>query len=135
LKKLVISTVLAGIAILIINQVFSILLQNIFAYNVLTLAGMRNAMADPIMILFFVHPFVVALVMAIVYNSVKKAFNGTSMQKGINYGLTVFAVSAIPSAFMVYSSMDYPIGFTLSTILGPLVYMLSAGIIIAKIMD
>ncbi len=134
MKKLIISTVLAGIAILAINQVIGLLLQNIFAYNVLALAGMR-AVSDPIMILFFLHPFVIALAMAVVFRTIKGVFNGTPMQKGINYGLTVFVVSAIPNAFLVYGSMDYPLGFTLGTILGPLVYLVAAGIVIAKVME
>jgi len=106
--------------------------QALFDYNVLTLAGMRSV-NDPVSMLFFVYPFVVGLAMAILHDFAKKSFTGTAIRKGIVLGLLGWIVYGIPSAFIVFSSMNYPIGFTVNSVIGSLVYMLGAGITITKL--
>jgi hypothetical protein len=44
-----------------------------------------------------------------------------------------WVVYGIPSAFIVFSSMDYPIGFTVNSVIGSLLYMLGAGITITRL--
>ena len=44
----------------------------------------------------------------------------------------MWIVVDITSAFLVFSSMDYPIGFTVNSVAGSLLDTLIAGIIIAK---
>ena len=131
-KTIVISGIVAGIVILVLSMIVSTATQALFDYNVLTLAGMRSV-NDPVSILFFLHPFVVGLAMAILYDFTKKSFTGTAIRKGIVLGLLGWAVYGIPSAFIVFSSMDYPIGFTVNSVIGSLVYMLGAGITITKL--
>ncbi|MDD5163100.1 MAG: hypothetical protein PHD95_02720 [Candidatus ainarchaeum sp.] len=132
--KIVLAGIAAGIAILIISMAFSYFFQAAFGFDVLSLGGMRAA-NDPIMALFFLHPFVISFVVAIFFEKTKKAFSGTATSQGLSLGLLAWLVSSIPSAFIVFSSMNYPIGFTLNSLIGPLVYMVIAGIIIAKIMQ
>jgi hypothetical protein len=131
-KTIVISGIVAGIVILVLSMIVSTATQVLFDYNVLTLAGMRSV-NDPVSILLFLHPFVVGLAMAILYDFTKKSFTGTAIRKGIVLGLLGWVVYGIPSAFIVFSSMDYPIGFTVNSVIGSLVYMLGAGITITKL--
>lgn len=131
-KTIVISGIVAGIVILVLSMIVSTATQALFDYNVLTLAGMRSV-NDPVSILFFLHPFVVGLAMAILYDFAKKSFTGTVIRKGIVLGLLGWIVYGIPSAFIVFSSMDYPIGFTVNSVIGSLVYMLGAGITITRL--
>jgi len=131
-KTIVVSGIVAGIVILVLSMIVSTATQALFDYNVLTLAGMRPV-NDPVSILFFLHPFVVGLAMAILYDFTKKSFTGTAIRKGIVLGLLGWAVYGIPSAFIVFSSMDYPIGFTVNSVIGSLVYMLGAGITITRL--
>jgi uncharacterized membrane protein len=131
-KTIVISGIVAGIVILALSMIVSTATQALFDYNVLALAGMRSV-NDPVSMLFFLHPFVVGLAMAILYDFTKKSFTGTAIRKGIVLGLLGWAVYGIPSAFIVFSSMDYPIGFTVNSVIGSLVYMLGAGITITKL--
>jgi hypothetical protein len=131
-KTIVVSGVVAGIVVLVLSMIVSTATQALFDYNVLTLVGMRSV-NDPISMLFFLHPFVVALAMAILYDFAKKSFTGTATRKGIVLGLLGWIVYGIPSAFIVFSSMDYPIGFTVNSVIGSLVYMLGAGITITKL--
>jgi hypothetical protein len=130
-KTIVVSGIVAGIVVLGLSMIVSTATQALFDYNVLTLVGMRSV-NDPISTLFFLHPFVVALSMATLYDFAKKSFTGTSIRKGIALGLLGWIVYGIPSAFIVFSSMDYPIGFTVNSVIGSLLYMLGAGITVTK---
>ncbi|MFH1663831.1 MAG: hypothetical protein ABH986_03420 [archaeon] len=132
LKKFLLSGIAAGIAIWIISFVFDSLVSIAFPYNILELGGMRS-IEDPLMLLFFLNPFVLSFAMTIVYPFLK--LEGNYLSKGKTFGLLVWLVAGIPSAFIVYTSMTYPIGFTISSFIGSLLYMLGAGIVIAKFME
>lgn len=130
-KKTILAGFLAGVVISIISLTVSSLVQYLFQFNVLDLGGMR-AKDDPVMLLFFLHPWVVGFAMAFVYSKLEKAISGDYIQKGLRFGLLIWLVSSIPSAFIVYSSMNYPIGFTVNSVLGTILYMTAAGIVIAR---
>jgi hypothetical protein len=131
-KTIVVSGIVAGIVVLALSMIVSTATQALFDYNVMTLVGMRSV-NDPIGMLFFLHPFVVGLAMAILHDFTKKSFTGTAFRKGTVLGLLGWIVYGIPSAFIVFSSMDYPIGFTVNSVIGSLLYMLGAGITITKL--
>lgn len=131
-KTIVVSGIVAGIVILALSTIISTITQSVFDYNVLALAGMRSV-NDPVSILFFLFPFVVGVAMAILYDFTKKSFTGTATRKGVVLGLLGWIVYGVPSAFIVFSSMDYPFGFTVNSVVGSLVYMLGAGITITKL--
>ena len=130
MKKFLVSGILAGIAILIISQIVSIISAAIWPYNVLAFGGMRP-INDPIMVLFFLHPFVLGFALTWAYSKTEKIFKGNHIEKGKNFGLIAWIIAGLPSAFLVWSSMNYPIGFTISSVVGSLLYMLAAGIVIA----
>jgi hypothetical protein len=98
---------------------------------VLNLGGMRSATTDPIMILFFVYPWVLAFAMTCVYLKIEGLLEGDWMAKGKQFGCIIWVVAGIPSAFLVWSSMNYPIGFTINSLVGSLLYMIAGGIVIA----
>jgi len=134
-KKFLISGILAGIVILIISQLFDLIIQMFGPpYNVMDLAGMRN-IKDPLILLFFAHYWVISFAMAIVYPYLSNSLKGTFMQKGQTFGLLMWLIGGFTSAFIVFTSMDYPIGFTISSLIGSLLYSVGAGITIAKLME
>lgn len=132
-KKIVIAGIAAGIVISVISLAVSYLVQYAFSYDVLALGGMRQV-NDPIMALFFVHPWVLGFAMAIAFEKIKTGLGKAGMNRGKNFGLIVWLLAGLPSAFLVWSSMNYPIGFTVSSVAGTLIYMVVAGIVIEKIM-
>jgi len=134
LKQILIGGILAGIVIEVISMGFSWLAQSIWNYDVLKLAGMRT-INDPVSILFFVYPWVLGFALVCVYSYFEKALEGNYIAKGWKFGLLMWVVVSISSAFLVFASMDYPIGFTVNSIIGPLIYMLVTGVVIAKIFD
>ncbi len=133
-KQIIVSGIIAGIVILVVSMTFSMLSQSIFNYDVLKLDGMRSV-NDPIMLLFFLHYFVIGFAITILYSFARKSFTGNAMQNGIALGILGWIVGSIPSAFVVFSSMSYPLGFTINSVIGSFVYMLAAGITVAKLSD
>jgi len=129
-KKFLISGILAGIVIEILSMIISTVMQALGNYNVLALGGMRN-ISDPIMALFFVYPFVLGFAMTYVYSKMEKQLKGSYVDKGKSFGLITWILAGLPSAFLVWSSMNYPIGFTISSLIGSLIYIPCAGIVIA----
>jgi len=131
-KKFLISGIIGGIVIWIISFIFDSLVVMAFPYDILKLGGMR-AIDDPLMMLFFLSPFVTAFAMSFVYQYFK--FEGNYLSKGKKFGFLVWLVAGVPSAFIVYTSMTYPVGFTISSVIGSLLYMLGGAIVIAKLME
>lgn len=129
-KKFLVSGILAGIVITIVSYIMSAIVGAIWPYDVLSLGGMRNA-TDPIMLLFFLHPWVLGFALSYAYPYVEKNLKGDNSRKGRKFGFLMWLVVSIPSAFLVYSSMNYPVGFTVSSVVGSLLYMLAAGVTIA----
>lgn len=133
-KKFILAGVIGGVVITAVSLIVGSIITFLFPYNVLELGGMRTV-TDPVMMLFFLHPWVLSFAMALVYPYFSKVLEGNYLCKGKKFGVLVWAVASIPSAFLVYSSMDYPVGFTVNSVIGSLLYVLAAGITIAKIMD
>lgn len=125
----------AGIAIFVVNMLFGMFWEFIFpGFNAMMLAlpGMR-AITDPVMVLYFLHPFVVGFAMSLFYQHFKAALKGTRFHRGLKYGFMVWVLAAIPSIFMVYSSMNYPTNVVIMWATGPLLYYPLAGIVIARL--
>ncbi|MFH1588387.1 MAG: hypothetical protein ABIA76_03565 [Candidatus Diapherotrites archaeon] len=129
--KFVISGILAGIVLFIAMMVFGFIVQAVMPYNAMEFGGMRSV-DDPLMWLFFVSPWITGFAMALVYPMIK--LDGSAAKKGIRFGLMVWVLSIIPSAFIVFTSMNYPLGFTLDQVFGNFFGLVAAGIIIAKMM-
>jgi len=44
----------------------------------------------------------------------------------------MWLVIGVPTTVIVSSTMDYPVGFMVNELIGPLIYLVLAGIVIAK---
>jgi len=130
--KFLITGMAAGAVIWVIFFIVNTVVNIALPYNIFELGGMRAA-NDPVMLLFFLHPFVLGLALAYVYPYIGKSLEGDSLRKGTKFGLMMWVVVSVPSIFLVYASMNYPNGFTVNSIAGSFLYMLAAGIVIAKI--
>lgn len=121
----------AGAVILVIMNIVSQVMAMVFKYNVLELGGMR-AVTDPIMILFFAYPFVLGFALTYAYSRITESLKGSEISKGLSFGVLMWIATSIPSTFLVWSSMNYPIGFTVSSVVGSLLFIPAAGVVIAK---
>jgi hypothetical protein len=132
LRRFLLSGILGGIAIWIVGIILSIIVMQIWPFDVLSLGGMRT-IGDPIILLYFLQPFVLAFALSYIYPMLEKNFKGSYIDKGKSFGIAMWIVVSIPHAFLLYSSMNYPIGFTVESVVGSLLYMIAAGIVIARI--
>jgi hypothetical protein len=130
-KKFIVSGLVAGLVIFIVSMLFSTVFQALFNYDVLKLEGMRSV-NDPIMILFFIHPWVLGFALVLAYSIFRDCFKGKNWEKAKKFGTAMWVVVTIPSAFMVFSSMNYPLGFTFCSLIGGLVYMILGAYAIVK---
>ena len=133
-KQIIIASIIVGFIIIFIDIIFGELIQFFWSYDIFDLGGMRE-IDDPLMLLFFVHPWILGFALTFVYSYFQKALDGTYIGKGIKFGFLMWIVIFVPNAFLVYTSMNYPFGFTVNSVVPPLIYMLLSGIIIAKIFE
>ena len=130
-KSVVVSGLVSGLVIFAVGIIVNLAVQAVSPYDVLKLGGMRSP-EDPVTMLFFLYPWVTGFALAIVYSYVGKSLEGTATQKGLRFGLLMWLVSSLPSAYVVYTSMNYPAAFSVSSIVSSLVYMPLAGMAIAR---
>ena len=87
------------------------------------------------MMMFFLYPFVLAFAMAYVYQLTEKKFDGDWKHKGMKFGFMTWILAGFPNTFLVFSSMNYPIGFTINNFVSAFFSMMAMGLIIAKICE
>ncbi|MFH0859780.1 MAG: hypothetical protein V1921_01125 [Candidatus Altiarchaeota archaeon] len=132
IKKILLSGIVSGFVVAVIFWAASLAAQAIFSYNAAKLDGMRDV-KDPVMLLFFLYPWILSFAMTLVYAKIRPTLQGGIVQKGRKFGILVWVVAAVPSAFLVYASMNYPLGFTINSLIGSLLYTVAAGMTIAKL--
>ncbi len=132
-RKSVFAILAGGLAFLVIQTLISsTIIQTYFPYDILTIGGMRQA-ADPLMILFFLHSFVLMIGAVILYPILK--LTGTALQKGMRLGALMWLAYSVPSSYIVYTSMTYPVGFYLESFVFSFASWVVAGIIIARTIE
>jgi hypothetical protein len=130
-RPIIVGGIIVGFVIMLIDIIIGGFLQLILPYDIFQLGGMRKS-DDPIMLLFFIHPWVLGFALSFVYSYIGDVLNGNHIAKGWRYGFLMWIVIFVPYAFLVFSSMDYPIGFVVNSIIPPFVYMIVSGVLIAK---
>lgn len=133
MKKIIWPGILVGIATLIAGMVISYLFMLLpsVAADYSNPAVMRQ-WQDPLMMLFFLYPFVFGIILAWAWNKSKNLFKGTSWARGTNFGLAIFLISTIPGMFITYTSMPYSFMTVISWTFSGLINSLIAGWILAK---
>jgi len=132
--KIILSTVLAGIVMSVVFWAsgFTAMALNP-GYNPMELGGMR-AMDDPIMNLFYAHPFVLALAFSISFHFFMDTFGKAKpVKRGVHFGLLMWMLLTLPSMFLICSSMDYGETFLLTGTVSQLIEFVAAGVIISWI--
>jgi hypothetical protein len=131
--KIALAGLLAGFAVAVISWSIQFGVQYLFPYNMLELGGMRP-FDDPLMALFFIHPWVIGFTMAAVYPFFTKLVESED-NRPMMYALMVWIVSAIPQFFIIFSTMNYPVGFYANQLIGSFLYTVAAAYVIWKVLD
>lgn len=129
MKKIIVPGFLAGAAMLaaslVLNPVFAAILPELqMEYQN---PALFRPWSDPLMSLIFVHPFVVGVILAWVWDKTKKI-----VKTGVMFGI-IYWIVALPGMLISYSSFLVSLIMVLSWSLSGLLQALTAGIILAKI--
>ena len=135
MKKVILSGLLAGLVLFlasfVVSGVFKIIFPAISSeYQNLNLF---RAYSDPVMLLFFLHPFLVAFLLAWFWQKTKNIF-GENIMGGVKFGLAYWAVATIPGMFATYTSIPYSLEIVLMWLVGGLVEAILEGIIFSKLL-
>lgn len=133
MKKVILSGLLTGLIIFLASQIVSRLFGVVFPpinaeYQN---TNLFRPWSDPLMLLFFAHPFLLGIILAWFWKKTKSIF-GENIRGGINFGITYWIIATIPGMFITYSSMPYSLAIVSSWLISGLVSAILAGIIFSK---
>jgi len=130
--------ILPGLAIGLVNFLASMLVSQIFGIVFPSVAAeylnpnLFRSNTDPLMLLFFVHPFLLAVILSWLWQKTKNIF-GVDLIGGLKFGFSYWIIATIPGMFATYTSMPYSGLMVLSWLVGGLVQAVIAGIILSKL--
>lgn len=116
LKRIIAAGLSGGVVLLVVTFIADAIAQVIAPYNLFELGGMRE-IQDPVMMLFFLEPFIFAIIVAIVWSIIKSSIKGSDIQRTLRYAGILFILVVVPNSFVIFSTMTYPVGFHISNIL------------------
>jgi hypothetical protein len=131
-KNIAVAGLAGGTLLFVLLFGLNVIMNRIITHDISKFSGMRS-MNDPVMMLFFVYPFVLAFTAAFVFDAVYPALHGSVMQKGISFGVILLVIVAIPSNFAMYTSLDWPVTFYVGNLIWAVLGFLSTGILFARI--
>lgn len=134
MKKVILSGLLAGLVLflasMVVGGIFKVIFPSINAEYQNT--NLFRPFSDPLMLLFFVHPFLLGVILAWFWNKTKSIF-GENMKGAIKFGIVYWVIATIPGMFATYTSMPYSSAIVASWLMGGLVESVLAGIVFVKI--
>lgn len=133
MKKVILSGLVAGAAMLVVGLGVGYLLMLVFPglQAEYENTSLFRSWEDPIMSLYFAYPFVTGLILAWVWNKVKKVFAGKAWAKrGLSFGFAYWVVT-IPGMLISYASFPLSLLMVVSWTISGLLQALCAGPILA----
>lgn len=135
MKKILIAGLAAGLAMLVVslglNQLFNAIVPGLS--NEYMNPALFRPWNDPLMMLFFLHPFVVGIALSWVWNVFKNIVPGVgAWRKGFNFGLAYGLVTTIPGMLISYSSFQISLWMILSWTIAGLIQTIIAGMVLAR---
>jgi hypothetical protein len=133
MKKVVIPGILAGIVMLAVGMIVSMIINAIFPALVAEYkAALFRPWDDPIMSLYFAHPFVLGLALAFIWDKVKGLISGGPLNRATRLALGFFIISIVPGMLISYSSFPISLLMILSWTVSSFLQVLAAGLVLAK---
>lgn len=133
MKKIAFSSLIAGIVMvitsMIVGQVFHTLFPALLKeYNN---ASLFRPWSDPLMSLFFIYPFILAVVLSIVWEKTQKLFSGrTPAEKAIKFGVTYWIFTNITGMLISYSTFPVSLLMIVSWSISSLVTVIAGAYVI-----
>jgi hypothetical protein len=119
-KKFVLSWILGTVLLYITLFLISAITMVIAPFNIFDVGGMRTV-NDPLMTLYFLYPVLLSLITTYVFSAVRGSLQGSCINKGLMFGLLLFLLLTVSSGFIIFTTMQYPVGFYIDMILNGLI--------------
>lgn len=132
-KKVVVSGLAAGLGMLAVSFLLGFVISAFFPsiQTEYSNNSIFRPFSDPLMSLYFLHPFVLGFALAFVFAKVKKLIGGkTIYEKAFVFALVYWLVATIPGMFISYSSFQLSFLMILSWSISALIQAFVAGIIL-----
>jgi hypothetical protein len=131
-RRIMVSGVIAGIVLLALSYVALHLTVVMFPsiaeeyFNpVFSLGGDKT-------ILYFIHPFVLAIALSWFWERFKSMFGGSFVMRGIELGIVYGLVATLPAMWLIFSSLDFSLTLVVTWFLYGIFQAIVAGLIYAK---
>ncbi len=130
MKKLIVPGLISGVAMLVAGMV----LNRLYYLVVPALAqeyenpAMFRPWSDPLMMLFFLYPFILGFVLAFLWGKVKTLTGG----KALKFALFYWVIASIPGMFVTYTSFTVSLAMVVSWSLNGFIQALIAGLIFSR---
>jgi hypothetical protein len=130
MRKVIISGLVAGVVMLVLGLAVGFVFSKISTVSAeYNNASLFRSMQDPLMSLYFFHPFVVGMVQAILWSFVKPLFNGRTVSNGIVFG-ALFSLVIIPGMLISYATFPVSLLMILSWTVSGLIQYFAGALII-----
>lgn len=87
------------------------------------------------MMLYFLHPFVLGVVLSWLWHDAKKALGegGDNRHRALLFGFAVWLVATVPGMLMTYASFQLSLLIILSWTVGSLIALIGASILLVRL--
>jgi hypothetical protein len=129
MRKLLVPGLLSGVAMLVVGM----LLNRVYYLVVPSLAQeyensvMFRPWSDPLMMLFFLYPFILGFVLAFLWS--KKA----TANKPLKFALFYWLIASVPGMFVTYTNFVVSLAMIVSWSLNGFIQTLVAGFVFSKL--
>jgi hypothetical protein len=124
MKKFILPALLGGLLLLIGSMAVGMIFNAIFPglATEYTNPGLFRPWSDPLMNLYYLHPFLTMLLLAWIWDLVKPVVLGkNTFGRGLKFGLAFWVVSGIPGMLISFASFQVSLLMILSWLLGNLI--------------
>jgi hypothetical protein len=134
MKKVVIFGLVAGALMLAVSIVLSLIISAIFPQAMAEYSNSQifRQMDDPLMYYFFLHPFVMGIILSLIWPKVKGLIGGEGLKKGLVYGFYVWLFFGVPGMLMSISSFQVSTFLVGTWTISVLAQDLAAGVVISR---
>ena len=127
------SGLVAGLVMLLVSLIVTMAINMVFPQIAQEYATqMYRAWTDPLMLIFFLHPFILGLVISWIWEKTSLIMKGDDLTKAVNFTFAYMVVAQIPGMFITFTSMNVSLLMIMGWIMTNLIQVLFGSIIISK---
>jgi hypothetical protein len=137
MKKVIFPGLVAGALMLGVSIILTLVISAIFPDSMTEYSNSEifRQMDDPLMYYFFLHPFVMGIILSFIWLKVSGLINGEGMKKGLAYGFYVWLFFGVPGMLISISSFQVSAFLVETWTVSILAQYLAAGVVISRMVQ